>query len=68
MLGKLEKFKKALSAESTVSQSHSEPEGSNVDDPSEWRGVRLKFAPDSGKVNCMFCRIFHFFYGSFKTY
>lgn len=48
-LVKLEKFKKALAAESTVSQSRSEPDGGNVDDLSEWKGVRLKFAPDSGK-------------------
>lgn len=55
MLARLEKFKKALSVESTVSRS--EPEGGGDDNVSDWKDVRLKFAPDSGKVSPFFCHI-----------
>lgn len=49
MLAKLEKFKNTISAESV--ESNSKARGGNDEDLSDWAGVKLKFAPESGKVS-----------------
>ena len=54
MLAKLEKFKAAISAKSTGS--NTDVRGDKNEDLSDWIDVSLKFAPDSGKV----CFIFLF--------
>lgn len=50
MLAKLEKFKQSISAKPFGSSS-SEPGGDTEEDVSDWKKVKLKFAPEHGKVN-----------------
>lgn len=52
VLAKLEKFKQSISAKPFGSSS-SEPGGGNIEeeDVSDWKKVKLKFAPEHGKVN-----------------
>jgi len=49
VLAKLEKFKNTVSAKSV--ESNSKAQGGNDEDLSDWAGVKLKFAPASGKGN-----------------
>lgn len=58
MLAKLEKFKQSISAKPfTLSSkpvamtSSSEPVDNKEEDLSDWKNVKLKFAPERGKVN-----------------
>lgn len=50
VLAKLEKFKQSISAKPFGSSS-SEPGGDTEEDVSDWKKVKLKFAPEHGKVN-----------------
>jgi len=58
VLAKLEKFKQSISAkpftssnEPVVLTSSSEPVDNKEEDLSDWKNVKLKFAPERGKVN-----------------
>lgn len=58
MLAKLEKFKQSISAKPFTSSnepvaftSSSEPVDNKEEDLSDWKKVKLKFAPERGKVN-----------------
>lgn len=49
MLAKLEKFKQSIAAKPFGSSS--EPGDNMEEDVSDWKKVKLKFAPEHGKVN-----------------
>lgn len=52
MLAKLEKFKQSISAKPFTSSS--EPgDNEEEEDVSDWKKVKLKFAPGSGKVKSL---------------
>lgn len=53
MLAKLEKFKQSISAKPFTSSSEPGDNEDEEEDVSDWKKVKLKFAPGSGKVNSL---------------